>query len=160
MIKKSQFSFEEFESIDELNAEDKSLLEKAKETTKDAYAPYSGFLVGAAAKLVNGKIITGTNQENASYPVGICAERTLLSAAASVYPGIGINTIAISYNNIHGESKRPVSPCGICRQTLVEFEGRTKQQIRLILSGLSGKVQIISSASLLLPFSFTEDDLK
>lgn len=156
----NSFELSEYDSIDELPAADKDLLQMAKETTKNAYAPYSGFWVGAAAILQNGKIVTGTNQENASYPVGICAERTLLSAASSLYPGIGIHSIAISYDNTHGASNRPVSPCGICRQSLVEFENRTSQKIRLILSGLTGKVQVINSASLLLPLSFTNDDLK
>lgn len=160
VTKNTSFQYQEFDNIEELSTDDKALLEKAKKTTSDAYAPYSGFLVGAVALLVNGETVTGSNQENASYPVGICAERTLLSAASSLYPGIGIQTIAISYNNTHGESNRPVSPCGICRQTLVEFENRTKQPIRLILSGLTGKVQIIEKASFLLPFSFTEEDLK
>lgn len=159
IISKS-FNLTEYDSIDELQANDKALLETAKETTRNAYAPYSGFLVGAAAMLNNGQMVTGTNQENASYPVGICAERTLLSTASSLYPGVGIYTIAISYDNTHGSSDRPVSPCGICRQSLVEFENRTNQKIRLILSGLTGKVQVIESASLLLPLSFTNDDLK
>ena len=158
--KHTSFEYTEYESDDELMRDEKALLQTAKQTTANAYAPYSGFLVGAAALLVNGEIVTGTNQENASYPVGICAERVLLSAASSLFPGVGIKTIAISYNNTHGESNRPVSPCGICRQTLVEFENRTHQPIRLILSGLRGKVQLIESASLLLPLSFTDDDLK
>ena len=158
--KHTSFEYTEYESDDELMRDEKALLQTAKQTTANAYAPYSGFLVGAAALLVNGEIVTGTNQENASYPVGICAERVLLSAASSLFPGVGIKTIAISYNNTHGESNRPVSPCGICRQTLVEFENRTHQPIRLILSGLRGKVQLIESASLLLQLSFTDDDLK
>lgn len=158
--KHTSFEYTEYESDDELMRDEKALLQTAKQTTANAYAPYSGFLVGAAALLVNGEIVTGTNQENASYPVGICAERVLLSTASSLFPGVGIKTIAISYNNTHGESNRPVSPCGICRQTLVEFENRTHQPIRLILSGLRGKVQLIESASLLLPLSFTDDDLK
>ena len=159
LTKHTGFAYTEYESDAELMTDEKTLLQIAKDTTAYAYAPYSGFLVGAAALLVNGEIITGTNQENASYPVGICAERTLLSAASSLHSGVGIKTIAISYNNTHGQSNRPVSPCGICRQTLAEFETRVKQPMRLILSGLEGKVFIIAKASLLLPLGFGGEDL-
>ncbi len=154
------FAFEEYNSIDELTTADAQLLKQAFETTNHAYAPYSNFKVGAMAMLANGKTIAGTNQENASYPVGLCAERVLLSAASSVYPGIPINSIAISYQTVEGKSDRPISPCGICRQTLVEYENRFQQPIRLILGGKEGKVFIIPQASMLLPFGFTGEDMK
>jgi len=154
------FNFKIYESIDELNKEDADLLSEARRVTKFAYAPYSNFRVGAAAALVNGEKVTGTNQENASFPAGICAERTLLSTASSLFPGIGIDTIAISYNNINGKSDSPVSPCGICRQSFVEFQQRTKHPIRIILSGLDGKVQLIENAANLLPLGFSSDDLQ
>lgn len=154
-----QFEYEVYETSDELNAEDKILLDAARQATKDAYAPYSNFLVGAVAKLQNGETVSGTNQENASYPVGICAERALLSTAASMFKDISIETIAISYNNINGESNNPVSPCGMCRQALREYEERTAHTIRLILSGKSGQVYIIDNVSQLLPFSFGQKDL-
>jgi cytidine deaminase len=154
------FSFEVFESASELAPADALLLQQAREVTKNAYAPYSNFNVGAVAQLANGKTVTGTNQENASYPVGICAERVLLSAAASLFPNAVIETIAISYYNINGQSNRPVSPCGICRQTLSEYEQRVKHPIRLILGGIEGQVFVIAAASQLLPLSFGGDDLK
>lgn len=154
------FNFKIYESIDELNKEDADLLSEARRVTKFAYAPYSNFRVGAAAALVNGEKVTGTNQENASFPAGICAERTLLSTASSLFPGIGIDTIAISYNNINGKSDSPVSPCGICRQSFVEFQQRTQYPIRIILSGLDGKVQLIENAANLLPLGFSSDDLQ
>jgi len=154
------FSFEVYDSVEGLAKTDAHLLELAKAATRNAYAPYSHFNVGAVAALQNGAFVTGTNQENASYPAGICAERVLLSSASSQYPGIAIETIAISYNNENGESNKPVSPCGICRQTLVEYEERLQHPIRLILAGMQGKVFIISKASLLLPLSFGADDLK
>ena len=154
------FSFEVYNSSQELNEMDAALVQKARETTKNAYAPYSHFDVGAVARLVNGQTVSGTNQENASYPVGICAERVLLSAAASLFPNIAVDTIAISYNNNNGQSNHPISPCGICRQSLSEYEERTKHPIRLILSGMEGKVFIIKSAGQLLPLSFGGDDLK
>lgn len=155
-----QFSYEVYNSVDELSAPDAWLVNEAREVTASAYAPYSNFNVGAVAKLVNGEIVAGTNQENASYPVGLCAERVLLSSAATLYPHIGIDTIAISYNNTNGESNHPISPCGICRQSLVEYEERTKHPIRLILSGMEGKVIVVQNSGLLLPLSFGSADLK
>ena len=155
-----RFEYDVFNSIEDLNEKDAWLLNEAREVTANAYAPYSNFHVGAVAKLTNGEIVAGTNQENASYPVGICAERALLSSAASLYPNIAIDTIAISYDNTRGESNRPISPCGMCRQALVEYEERVKQPIRLILSGLDGKVFIIEKANALLPLSFGSVDLK
>jgi cytidine deaminase len=154
-----QFEFDVYDSIDELNQNDKSLLQLAREVTTLAYAPYSEFLVGAAAELNNGVIVKGTNQENASYSVGICAERTLLGNAAMLHPNIPIQTMAIAYHNLNGSSDEPVSPCGMCRQSINEFEGRTKQPIRLILSGMEGKVMIIEKASMLLPMSFGSENL-
>jgi cytidine deaminase len=155
-----RFSYEVYDSIDELNEQDAWLINEAREVTSAAYAPYSNFNVGAVAKLVNGEIVAGTNQENASYPVGICAERVLLASAASLYPNVAIDTIAISYNNTTGESNHPISPCGMCRQSLVEYEERVKKSIRLILSGLEGKVIIIEKANSLLPLSFGSVDLR
>ena len=155
-----RFSILLYDSIDELNNEDAMLLSEARKVTQFAYAPYSNFKVGALAKLENGKTVSGTNQENASFPAGICAERTLLSTASSLFPGVGIETIAISYNNLNGKSDRPVSPCGICRQSLVEFQDRTKKQIRIILSGMEGEVQVIENVKDLLPLVFGANDLK
>src|SRR6185312_7577243 len=105
-----KFSFSLYESIDELNKEDAALLREARSVTKFAYAPYSNFKVGAFARLENGETVGGTNQENASFPAGICAERTLLSTASSLFPGVGIDTIAITYDNMNGDSNRPISP--------------------------------------------------
>ncbi|HMJ48146.1 MAG TPA: cytidine deaminase [Ferruginibacter sp.] len=155
-----RFGFEVYESSNELNIQDKELVEEARIITAKAYAPYSNFYVGAVARLSNGEKVTGTNQENASYPVGICAERVLLSSASMLQTNIPIDTIAISYHNRNGESDHPVSPCGMCRQSLVEYEERTGKPIRLILSGMDGKVFIVETASQLLPLSFGSDDLK
>ncbi len=153
------FNYEVYDSINDLSDEDSQLLTAARKVTEDAYAPYSRFQVGAMARLQNGKLVSGTNQENASYPVGICAERVLLSAAASFFPNIPIQTIAISYYNNNGDSNRPISPCGICRQSLVEYEMRMKQPIRLILGGMEGQVIVIKKALNLLPISFSSDDM-
>lgn len=153
------FTYMEYPSDEELQPGDAALLEKARTATKDAYAPYSHFRVGAAALLNNGRIVTGTNQENASFPAGICAERTLLSVASNLYPGIAIDSMAISYANETGASDRPIFPCGICRQSLQEFSQRTNQPIRLIVSGLIGIVYIFPEADCLLPLAFTPDEL-
>ena len=154
-----QFSYEIYDSAEDLDPADAVLLNKAKEVTAHAYAPYSRFRVGAAARLDNGQVITGTNQENASFPAGICAERVLMSAASSLYPGVPIDTLAVSYHNENGPGDNPISPCGICRQSLQEFEQRTGRPIRLILSGQKGAVYIIPHSSLLLPLAFTADEL-
>ena len=156
---KFEFSFEVYSGIDELSADDQLLLKEARSATDDAYAPYSNFHVGAAAKLLNGKIVTGSNQENASFPVGICAERVLLSTASSLYPGTAIQTIAVSYQSKIVNSDHPISPCGMCRQSLQEFESRLKKPIRLILGGMKGKIYVIQSASQLLPLGFTSEEL-
>ena len=149
-----------YENDSQLSPEDASLLAKAREITKFAYAPYSTFYVGAAALLTNGEIVTGTNQENASFPVGICAEQVTLSAISSLYPkGEGIVTMAISYQGNGIKSDHPISPCGVCRQALVEHEVRTKQNMRIILSGLEGEVYIIPDAHALLPLAFHPDEL-
>ncbi|HEY4147302.1 MAG TPA: cytidine deaminase [Chitinophagaceae bacterium] len=155
-----RFSYEIYNSIAELKEEDAWLLREAQEVSQNAYAPYSRFQVGAMARLANGEIVAGSNQENASYPAGICAERVLMSSAASLYPGVPIETIAISYRSSEVESDHPISPCGICRQSLQEFEQRVKHPIRLILGGMEGQIIIIPQSSMLLPLSFTGDDLK
>ena len=157
--KKFEFQYEVYDSIDELNERDSWLLTEARTVTEQAYAPYSNFHVGAVAMLENGEVVAGTNQENASYPVGICAERVLLGNAATLYPKVNIETIAISYNSEEVKSDHPISPCGMCRQALLEYETRLKKPIRLILGGMEGKVHVIKTASLLLPFAFTSDEL-
>lgn len=158
-IKKIDFSFEEYDDIDALSLEDRTLLKAAQNAVALSYAPYSKFQVGAAALLSNGKTVLGSNQENASSPVGICAERVLLSTLSSLYNEEAIQSIAISYKNLQGRDNTPISPCGICRQSLLEFELRTQQAMRIILGGQSGNVLIVSSAKALLPLSFTPEDL-
>ncbi|RXK85559.1 cytidine deaminase [Filimonas effusa] len=160
MNKQLVFEFEEYNSISELNTDDAQLLQQAREATGTAYAPYSNFRVAAAALLENGKVLTATNQENASYPAGICAERALLATVGALFPGMPIITMAISYHNVNnGSSDQPVSPCGICRQTLMEYEGRTHKPIRIVLSGMEGKVYLVKEANMLLPLGFTSKDL-
>lgn len=157
--RKFQFEYEVYNDIHELNGRDAGLLNKARAVTVQAYAPYSKFFVGAVAELNNGEIVSGTNQENASYPVGICAERVLLGNAATLYPNVGIDTVAISYDSQNIKSDHPISPCGMCRQSLLEYETRTQKQIRLILAGQEGKIIIVKTVSFLLPFAFTSGEL-
>jgi cytidine deaminase len=160
MKEEIRFGYDVYNNSDELSADDSALVAASRQVTEKAYAPYSNFLVGAVAKLANGETVSGTNQENASYPVGICAERVLLSSASMLHTNVPIDTIAISYHNLNGNSSHPVSPCGMCRQALKEYEDRTKQPIRLILSGMDGKVIVLEKASQLLPLSFGSDDMK
>lgn len=148
-----------FQDFTELDPTDAILLEAAREATGHAYAPYSNFRVGAAVRLINGQILTGSNQENASFPAGICAERVVLSAASANFPGIAITSLALTYVNKSSASHRPISPCGICRQTLSEYEQRFDQPIRLILGGISGEIFIINRATDLLPFAFSSLEL-
>ncbi len=154
-----RFEYEVYDDSSELQPGDAALLAKAREVTKQAYAPYSNFFVGAVAKLINGQMVAGTNQENASYPVGICAERVLLGNAATQFPGISIDTLAISYTSKDVKSDHPISPCGMCRQALLEYESRTGKPIRLILAGQEGKIFIVKTVSFLLPFAFTKEEL-
>lgn len=153
------FNIDEYDDISVLKKEDQTLLEHAKKAIANAYAPYSTFKVAAAARLKNGKILTGTNQENAVYPAGICAERTLLSTIASLFPGEAINSFAITYQKNKGESNSPISPCGICRQSLLEYEIRTNHPFKIILSGQKGKIIVVQSAKDLLPLGFSARNL-
>lgn len=157
---KFEFTYEVYTDSSELSEKDAWLLNEARQITEQAYAPYSNFHVGAVAMLANGEVVAGTNQENASYPVGICAERVLLGNAATLYPGIAIETLAISYKSKNVKSDHPISPCGMCRQALLEYETRLKYPIRLILAGMEGEIQIVKTSSLLLPFAFTSSELK
>ena len=157
--KEFAFSYEVYPSAHDLPAEESALLHQARSATALSYAPYSRFRVGAAARLRNGAVLTGSNQENASFPAGLCAERVLLAAAASRYPGVAVELMAISYRNENGASQWPISPCGICRQALQENEQRDGVPIRLVLGGLEGPVYVIEAASHLLPLAFTSREL-
>ncbi|MFM2361633.1 MAG: hypothetical protein RLZZ316_535 [Bacteroidota bacterium] len=159
-VQTHQFTYTVYPSAMQLQAADAALLQQALAISKTAYAPYSKFYVGAAALLSNGAIVTGTNQENGSFPAGLCAERVLLSAVTSLHPNTAINTIAISYSSNLLQSNHPLSPCGVCRQSLAEYEERLQQPIRILLAGASGEVWEIAAATLLLPFAFNGGFLK
>lgn len=156
---KFEFNYTVYDGIAELPEEHQWLLNEAREVTANAYAPYSNFQVGAIARLANGEIVAGSNQENASFPVGLCAERVLLASVSSLFPRVPIETIAISYKSGSQKSDHPISPCGICRQSLQEYETRVKHPVQLILGGMEGPVFVIDSASRLLPLAFTSEEL-
>src|SRR5688572_32349465 len=149
-----QFTYKIYESFTELNDEDKMLLKTAQEASLTSYAPYSDFHVGAAAKLANGEIIKGGNQENASFPAGLCAEGVVMAVAASQFPRVPIETMAISYHSSRAESDHPIAPCGICRQSLEEFAAKTGASVRLLMGGMGGRIIEVENASSLLPLAF------
>ncbi len=162
MIEKIQLQYEKFETLQEIAEADQKLILSAKEATEKAYAPYSNFKVGAAAILENGQIHSAANQENASYPAGICAERVLIGTISSVAPREKIKTMAISYHNLNGSSHNPISPCGICRQVLSEYETVQGSPIRILLSGFDtdSPVFALPDIRFLLPLVFTAEDMK
>jgi cytidine deaminase len=149
-----QFSYKVYESFDELNGDDQHLLKTAQDAASLAYAPYSEFHVGAAAKLANGELIKGGNQENASFPAGLCAEGVVMAMAAARFPRVPIVTLAISYYSSRTQSDHPISPCGICRQSLEEFKSKTGSAVRILMGGMTGKVFEVTDASALLPLAF------
>lgn len=148
----------EFQSIEELPVNDRMLLHEARKITAMAYAPYSGFHVGAAVLLGNGKILTGNNQENSAYPSGLCAERVALFYANANYPDSVVKTIAISAAKNGVLVNDPVKPCGSCRQALAEAELRFESPIRIILDG-QDSILVLDSVESLLPLSFSKKDL-
>jgi cytidine deaminase len=160
MKKEFSYSFDQLDSFDELNDEQQKLLVAAQDVLELAYAPYSHFHVGAAVLLKNGTIVTGVNVENASYPVGICAERAALSSVMTQFPKVGIVAMAVSYVNASGESNSPAYPCGMCRQFMTEIEDYNSQPISLILGGKKGKIDILEKLKDLLPFCFEKEQLK
>ena len=153
-------AFTEYDTLEELPPEEQELIRAARKTMESAYAPYSHFHVGAALRLENGTIVTGNNQENASYPEGLCAERVALFSAGAVHDGVKITTLAIVASSKNQRIDKPVTPCGACRQVIAEYEHRYKQPIRLIMTGESGKILAADGISQMLPFLFNGDDLK
>ena len=149
-----QFEFEVYDSSSSLINEDRDLFNAAKRAACDAYAPYSKFLVGAAARLENGMVITGGNQENASFPAGLCAEGVVMAAASSGFPNVPIASIAVTYQSEIVSGDHPISPCGICRQSIQEHKLKTGKAIRLIMGGPEGKIIVINDATNLMPLAF------
>lgn len=153
------FDYQIFDSALELQTTDRELLDKAKEAVSGSYAPYSHYHVGAAVKLANGHIIIGSNQENMSFPAGLCAERVAVFAAASNFPEVPVASIAITAISDDFEVDEPVPPCGVCRQAIVEYEMKFNNKIRIILGGQTGKVFVFQGMGSLLPLAFNEKGL-
>ena len=141
-------------SYDELSAEDKAIVDAARGATANSYAVYSGFSVGAALRLGNGTVVCGSNQENAAYPSGMCAERTTLFWANSNHPSEPVEVIAIAARNAQCELEMPITPCGACRQVMLETERRFGNAIRIILYGSKQCYVIDDGIMALLPLSF------
>lgn len=141
-------------ATDELSPDDRALVDAARAATVNSYAVYSKFNVGAAARLVDGTVVCGTNQENAAYPSGLCAERTTLFWANSQYPDLAVETLAIAACTAQGELERPIPPCGACRQVMLETEKRFGRAMRIILYGAKECYVIEDGVKALLPLSF------
>ena len=146
--------------LSELDIKDQELIANAKEAFVTAYAPYSGFLVGSSVLLENGAIINGSNQENAAYPSGLCAERVALFYAGARYPEIKVKTIAVSVLSKNFEINDVISPCGACRQVMAEYEDKQGQSIKVILHSPTDEVLIANTVEDLLPFMFKSPLLK
>lgn len=146
-------------TYEELSEEYKRLVDEAKRVTQNAYAPYSKFNVGAAVLLENGEIVCGTNQENAAYPSGLCAERVTMFYANSRYPNVAPRAIAIATFADGDFLDEPITPCGACRQVLLESEIRYGKDIDVLLFGRKG-IYVLSNVKGLLPLSFDKSFLK
>lgn len=148
-----------FDSIDELPEDVQTLMNQAIEVRKKAYSPYSHFNVGAAMVLDNGEIITGNNQENASYPSGLCAERTAIYYAGANFPEAVIQKMAITASAQNKETNTPIPPCGACRQAIAEYEIKQNSPIEIYFMGEVGKVVKSDSLANLLPLIFDRKEL-
>ena len=143
----------------ELTKQDLFLLNEARKATQRAYAPYSEFSVGAAIQLKNGEVVLGSNQENAAYPSGLCAERTAIFSASNQFPNEIIETIAIAAKPQKATDFIAISPCGSCRQVMSEYENKQERPIRMIMEGENKSVYLINSIADLLPLKFSKKSL-
>ena len=135
------------------------MVQDALEATENAYARYSRFYVGAALRLENGKVVIGANQENAAFPSGLCAERTAVFAAQANYPDSPIEALAVAGRNENGVLPNPITPCGACRQVILEIEDRYKKPVKILLYGTK-KIYCVRSVKDLLPLSFVDDCMR
>lgn len=132
---KINISYQEFASLDELNAEDRELAQAALEGMRGSYAPYSHFNVGAAVRLSNGQIVCGANQENAAFPSGLCAERTAMFAAGAKYPDKDMCSIALAGGVWGHITDEPATPCGACRQVMAQYQSKSGKPMSVIMVG-------------------------
>jgi cytidine deaminase len=161
-MKNREIKFDFFEAAgpQELDPPDRELLEKARQAWQSAYAPYSSYQVGAAVRLVNERVFSGNNQENVSFPAGVCAERVALPSPNPQYPTPPVAAMATVVHNDDNPQSVPASPCGICRQTMVEIESRFDHPFKIILGGDGDRIFVIPRASDLMPLTFSADFLK
>ena len=148
-----------FNDVNDLPFNVNSLMQQAIEIRKNAYAPYSNFKVGAAILLENGKIVLGSNQENAAYPSGLCAERVAIFQAGAIYPNVKILVIAITAASENNKTTSPIPPCGACRQSIAEYEFKQETPIEIYFMGATGEVYKSHSIGNLLPLSFNKTSL-
>ena len=151
---KIETEFDVYDAISELAMSVQNLIKKAIEAREKAYAPYSQFLVGAALELENGEIILGNNQENASYPSGLCAERTAIYYAGAEFPNQKILRMAIVAGSTKNPTTKPIPPCGACRQALSEYEVKQNSEMELYFMGTSGQIAFSKSVENILPWVF------
>jgi cytidine deaminase len=154
MKKNLTISYKEFDNWKELSADDIELVEKAFDVSKDAYAPYSKFYVGASLRMEDKSIILGSNQENIAYPSGLCAERVALFYAGAIYPNLKVKKICVVAKGDLIPKENWVSPCGSCRQVMAESQNRQKEPIEIILVSQNNRVLVFHSVTDLLPFVF------
>ena len=159
MKKDILIKYQEISDSNLLSKTERELMNKARDISNSAYAPYSQFSVGAALILENNNIIVGNNQENSSFPCGVCAERVALFTAKTNYPALLIKKIAITANSKNFTLSLPVGPCGLCRQVLLEYEEKQNSDIEVLLFDTK-KIIKLARAKDLLPFYFKEDKLK
>ena len=152
-------SFEDYNSVDELNQADRTLCKEAEKALLSSHSPYSEFKVGAAVLLQSGRIVHGSNQENVAYPSGLCAERVALFCIGAQYPEDQIVAIAITAHTEKFLIEKPVTPCGACLQVLGDFEQRQKRPIRVLLYCMGKNVLIAEGINSFLPFQFIEERL-
>ncbi len=146
--------------LTDLDIQYQELINNAKEALKTAYAPYSGFLVGASILLENGEMVNGSNQENVAYPSGLCAERVAMFYVGAKFPGVRIKAIAVSVSSKDFDISDVVSPCGACRQVMAEYEDNQGKSIKVILHSPNDQVLIVDQVQDLLPFMFKSPHLK
>lgn len=148
-----------YDTIDELTTAEQNLLKETEKALGKAYAPYSDFLVASGVLLENGEILTGANQENAAYSTCICAERTVLSAASSMFPNVKPVLLAVVVKNLKKEQEKPAAPCGECRQYIFEVETRYQSEIPILMKAQGDKIYKVDNAHQLLPLGFSKNDL-
>ena len=156
---KIESTFTVFDNLTELSKDVSYLMQKAIEARQKAYAPYSNFTVGAAILMENKEIVTGSNQENASYPSGLCAERTAIYFAGSQFPNVKIIRMAITAGSKIKQTTEPIPPCGACRQAISEYEVKQNVPIEIYFMGETGKIVKSNSLANLLPLIFDKSFL-